>query len=74
MSEDDYHPNSMDATLSRIETKLDTALVQVADQEKRIGTLERWRMWMLGTAAAASGGAVKIWKWLEITGTKPPTH
>ena len=50
-----YERDSVDATLSRIETKLDVALMEVRDHEKRIAALERFRWWLAG--AIALGGA-----------------
>lgn len=38
--------------LARIETKLDTALTNDKDKEKRLRSLERWR-WSHGVSAAA---------------------
>lgn len=74
MSQRDYNPDSVDAVLSRIETKLNDVLGRMEAQDKRVGVLEKWRYWMLGASAAASGTAVKLWKVIEGTGIKPPSH
>jgi hypothetical protein len=43
--------------LARIETKLDTALTEVADHEQRLRRLER-ALWVATGAAAAGGGSI----------------
>jgi hypothetical protein len=40
MSQEDYNSHSMDATVARIETKLDTALNALTDQNRRLVALE----------------------------------
>ena len=40
MSGDDYNRNSLNATLAKFETKLDSALQAMVDQNRRIGVLE----------------------------------
>lgn len=40
MSGDKYEANSMDATVARIETKLDSALQALVDQNRRLTMLE----------------------------------
>ena len=40
MSESEYNSHSMDATMARFETKLDTALGALTDQNRRLATLE----------------------------------
>lgn len=60
MSNDDFNPNSVDATLSRIETKLDAALERVDALEKVVRDLDKFKYWMLGIAAAAGVVGGKI--------------
>lgn len=49
----DFNPNSIDAIVSRIESKLDTALTQMAQQGKEIEELKKWRWYIAGVFAAA---------------------
>lgn len=68
MSSEEYNPNSMDATLARIETKLDSAL-RVQDehaqtfikQGERIGKVEGKLKWLAGAATAAGVVASSLW-------------
>lgn len=69
MSDDEYKPHSMNATLARIEVKLDEALRAKADHEARISSLEKWRHYVLGAfalaGAAAGVGAKSIVAWFS---------
>lgn len=56
MSGREYNPESVDAVLTRIETKLDTALARVAQLENSVAALDRFK-WILVGAAALGGGA-----------------
>ena len=40
MNRDDYNKHSIDATVARIETKLDIAIAAQVDQNRRLGVLE----------------------------------
>lgn len=71
----DYDPNSINAVLSRIETKVNTidSRLEKGDkrmdnQDERIQKLERWRYWLLGLSAALVFLAQAAWEWF--TGKK----
>lgn len=68
MSSEDYNTNSMDAALSRIETKLDTALKTQEEhtqrfekQEERISKVEGKIKWLAGVATTAGVFISSIW-------------
>lgn len=54
MSGDNYNEKSVDAVLSRIETKLDTALVEQQKHASAIESLNQFKYWMMGGAAVIS--------------------
>ena len=59
MSQDNYNPNSIDAAVSRIETKLDSALKQQAEQELQLGKL--WSaIGRIDVRVAAIAGGVSL--------------
>ena len=47
----DYNKNSVDATLSRIEQKMDDFLYTQAKQQKDIDDLKQWRWFSTGLGA-----------------------
>tara|TARA_R110000868_G_scaffold245626_2_gene502169 strand:+ start:2093 stop:2287 length:195 start_codon:yes stop_codon:yes gene_type:complete len=51
MSESDYNAKSLDATLARIEAKLDIYAVTQARQSHDIEDLKRWRWISVGGSA-----------------------
>ena len=59
MSGREYNPESVDAVLARIETKLDTALARVAMLENSVSALDRFKWILVGAAALGSGAAAK---------------
>ena len=52
MSNEDYNPKSIDATLARIEEKVDQLIEFRLEHEKRISKLEQFRWWAAGVFAA----------------------
>ena len=67
MSGDNYEPNSVNATLSRIETKLDAAM-KIQDEQGKliaghadaIASLVQWKWYLTGIASVISIGASKF--------------
>ena len=60
---DEYHARSIDATLSRLETKIDEMSedhkeyrVVLKDYQLRLMHLENFRYWLLGAVGAGSAG------------------
>jgi hypothetical protein len=75
MSRADYHPNSLDAALSRIETEqkntnaiLVKILRSMETHERRIQSLERSRYWLVGAAAGATLLIRVLWEWIKSSG------
>lgn len=62
MSQDDFNPNSIDATLSRIEAKLDIFVAEQKIDRSEIEELKKWRWFSAGLGAAAGFIADKLWK------------
>lgn len=65
MSSEEYRSNSVDATLSRIETKLDATLERVDSLEKIVRDLDRFKFYILGAsviAGAVVSAAVTLFK------------
>ena len=66
MSRDEYNANSVDAALSRMETKLDTALNALSEQNRRIMVLEvaenkrTGALVAIGTVCSVLGGAITV--------------
>jgi len=54
MSSDPYNDKSIDAVLSRIETKLDVVLLEQKDLVNRVSALEKWQYKILGAAGVVS--------------------
>lgn len=65
MSNDTHDPNSVDAVLARMETKLDAALQKLEAHDSRIVSLERSRAWVLGAAAVVGVGIKAAWDWVR---------
>jgi hypothetical protein len=59
MSGDNFNKDSIDAVLSRIETKLDAAMKIQEKHGSAIEALNQWKWWLTGIAAAISIGASK---------------
>ena len=57
----DFNPNSVDATLARIEAKLDAALATQVHQNIDIEDLKRWRWFSAGIGAMLGFLADKVW-------------
>jgi len=53
MSDDNYNSQSVDATLARIEAKLDVAITTQGKQAEQIEDLKAWRWFSAGIGAAA---------------------
>ena len=51
MSESDYNAKSLDATLARIEAKLDIYAITQANQSSEIEDLKKWRWLSIGGSA-----------------------
>lgn len=51
MSESDYNAKSLDATLARIEAKLDIYAITQANQTSEIEDLKKWRWLSIGGSA-----------------------
>lgn len=60
MSAREYNPESVDAVLTRIETKLDTALARVAQLENSVAALDRFKWILVGAAALGGGAAARV--------------
>lgn len=60
MSAREYNPESVDAVLTRIETKLDTALTRVSQLETTVMALDRFKWILVGAAALGGGLAAKV--------------
>jgi hypothetical protein len=60
MSGEEFNPHSVDAVLSRLETKLDAALNKMEEIEKRVGGLERFKYFLAGIAGAAGAAGSKV--------------
>jgi hypothetical protein len=66
MSGNKYEANSVDATLARFETKLDSALLALVEQNRRIGTLEvaenkrTGALVAIGTCCSIIGGIIAM--------------
>jgi hypothetical protein len=56
MSGNKYEANSVDATLARFETKLDSALLALVEQNRRIGSLEVAENKRIGALVAIGAG------------------
>ncbi len=54
MSGNDFNPNSIDATLARIEAKLDAFAIIQGGHNKDIEDLKRWRWFSAGIGAAGA--------------------
>lgn len=59
MSGRDYNPESVDAVLARIETKLDNALARVTMLENTVLSLDRFKWVLLGAASLGGAAATK---------------
>ena len=60
---EEYHSRSIDATLARMETKIDNhtddlrgVSANIAELYNRVGGLEKWKWWVMGLVAAGSTG------------------
>ena len=60
---EEYHSRSIDATLARMETKIDNhtddlrgVSENIAELYNRVGGLEKWKWWVMGLGAAGSTG------------------
>jgi len=60
MSGRDYNPESVDAVLARIETKLDNALARVTMLENTVLSLDRFKWVLLGAASLGGAAASKV--------------
>jgi len=60
MSGNDFNPNSVDATLARMEAKLDAALMTQGTHAKDIEDLKKWRWFSAGIGAALGFLADKV--------------
>ena len=60
MSAREYNPESVDAVLTRIETKLDTALARVTQLEATVMALDRFKWLLVGASALGGGLAAKV--------------
>ena len=60
MSGQDFNPNSIDATLARIEAKLDTYATTQVRHGVEIEELKKWRWFSAGIGAAVAFIADKI--------------
>jgi hypothetical protein len=60
MTARDYNPESVDAVLMRIETKLDTALARVSQLEATVVALDRFKWLLVGASALGGGVAAKF--------------
>jgi len=60
MSQDDYNEKSVDATLARIEVKLDTVLKVSDAHEVRISSVEKKQWWLSGATAAFTFVATRL--------------
>lgn len=58
-----------EAWYGRMEMKMDMALVQMRDHETRLRSLERFRNWAKGVAAAITAGGVSLGTLFKIKGT-----
>lgn len=64
MSNDKYESDSVDATLARVETKLDAALTALSEQNRRLTVLEiaenkrTGALVAIGTICTMIGGAI----------------
>ena len=52
MSRDDFNPNSTDAVLARLESKLDAALEEQRRHREEIDKLKTWRAYVVGICTA----------------------
>jgi ribosomal 50S subunit-associated protein YjgA (DUF615 family) len=57
MSKDEFNRDSVDATLARIEQKLDGIVEKQNDHEERISSIERWRYYLVAVFVAAGWSA-----------------
>ena len=56
----DFNPNSIDATLARIEAKLDASILQQTVDRADIEDLKKWRWFSAGIGAAIGFIADKL--------------
>jgi hypothetical protein len=68
---DEFHPNSYDAVLSRIETntsvileRLEKGDARMNDLDKRTQKLENWRYYIVGFSAGIALLARAAWDWI----------
>lgn len=61
----DFHSQSIDAVLARIEAKLDTVLDSNKDHEERIRRVESWMLKIIGASGAVSAIVALIIKIFE---------
>lgn len=66
-----FNRDSLDSTLSRIETtqleigrKLDEILIRINDQDKRLKALENWRYWVIGVGVVVTFMLHAAWEWV----------
>lgn len=68
MSKDDYNESSMDATISRIETKLDTFIEEQAALKQDVKDLKQFKYYLMGAVAFAAALGDRFIDW--VTGAK----
>jgi len=60
MSHEEFNRNSIDATMARIETKIDMILVEQKKDKADIEDLKKWRWFSAGLGAAVAFAAEKL--------------
>lgn len=68
MSNEDYNDNSLDATISRIETKLDAFMEEQAALKQDVKDLKQFKYYLMGAVAFAAALGDRFVDW--ITGNK----
>lgn len=65
MSGEQYNSQSVDASLARIEAKIDTLILSKDDHEKRLRVIEAWMLKIIGASGAVSAVVAVIIKFIE---------